>query len=126
MQGADVVSLHLAVDGDRLRLHAGNRAEHEDRAVKNAKRAFDFNCEIDVARGIDQVDVGIVPMDARGGTGDGGGQSGHDTAHVEEEHDVKGGTVRLAGHARHLHPWSSGRRDRGVKVALRQGADPVP
>ena len=52
-----LVALHLPVDGDRLGLHAGDRAEHEDRAVEHAQRALHLDGEVDVARGVDDVDV---------------------------------------------------------------------
>ena len=44
------VPLHLAVDGDRLRLHAGHRAEDQHRAVEDAERPLDLDREVDVAR----------------------------------------------------------------------------
>ena len=52
-----LVAAHLAVDGDRLRLHAGDAAQHQDRAVEHAQRALDLDGEVDVARGVDDVDV---------------------------------------------------------------------
>ena len=45
-----VVPLHLAVDRDRLRLHASHRAEDQHGAVKHAERALDLDREVDVAR----------------------------------------------------------------------------
>ena len=44
------VPLHLAVDGDRLRLHAGHRAEDQHGAVEDAERPLDLDGEVDVAR----------------------------------------------------------------------------
>ena len=49
-QPRHVIALHLAVDGHRLRLHAADGAEHQDRAVEHAEAALDFDGEIDVAR----------------------------------------------------------------------------
>ncbi len=36
------VALHLAIDCNRLRLHAADAAENEDGSVKNAKCTLDF------------------------------------------------------------------------------------
>ena len=44
------VLVGLAPDGLRLRLDAGDRVEHGDRAVEDAQRALDFGGEVDVAR----------------------------------------------------------------------------
>jgi hypothetical protein len=66
-----VVPLHLSIDRDRLRLHARHTAEHEDRAVEHAKRAFDLDCEVDVARRVDDVDIGAFPFAVRCGGLDG-------------------------------------------------------
>ena len=52
-----LVAAHLPVDGDRLGLHAGDAAQHEDRAVEHAQRALDLDGEVDVARRVDDVDV---------------------------------------------------------------------
>ncbi len=60
-QARHVVALHLAVDGHRLRLHAADRAEHQDGAVEHAEAALDFDGEVDVARGVDQVDRVVFP-----------------------------------------------------------------
>ena len=64
------VPLHLAVDGDRLRLHAGDGAEHEHGAVEDAERPLDLDGEVDVARGVDDVDLLVLPVDRGGGRGD--------------------------------------------------------
>ena len=56
-----LVAGHLAVDGDGLGLHAADRAEHEDRAVEHAQRALDLDREVDVAGGVDDVDVVVAP-----------------------------------------------------------------
>ena len=44
------VLVGLAPDGLGLRLDAGDRVEHGDRAVEHAQRALDFGREVDVAR----------------------------------------------------------------------------
>ena len=57
---------HVVVVGQspvrlRLRLHAGHTVEHDDRAVEHAQRAVHFDREVDVARGVDQVDLLVAP-----------------------------------------------------------------
>ena len=69
-QPRHLVPLHLAIDRHRLALHATHGAEHQNRAVEHAQRAFHLNGEIDVARSIDEVDVAVVPLHAGGGAGD--------------------------------------------------------
>ena len=64
------VTLHLAIDGDRLRLHAGHGTEHEHRAVEHAERPLDLDGEVDVARRVDDVDLLVFPVDRGGGRGD--------------------------------------------------------
>ena len=58
-----MVALHLAIDGHRLRLHAADGAEHEHGAVEHAEAAFHFDREVDVARGVDQVDRVAFPLE---------------------------------------------------------------
>ncbi len=65
------VAAHLAVDRERLSLHAANGAEHEDRPVKHAEAALDFDSEIDVAGRIDEIDVEAIPLHGGSSTGDG-------------------------------------------------------
>lgn len=53
---------HVVVVGQapvrfRLRLHAGDAIEHHDRAVEHAERAVHLDGEVDVARGVDDVDL---------------------------------------------------------------------
>ena len=67
----NAVAFHLAVDGERLALHAADGAEDHDRPVQHAQRAFDLDGEVDVAGGVDQVDDVVVPLDLGGGGGDG-------------------------------------------------------
>src|SRR6185312_12977040 len=61
----------LAPDGLRLRLHARHAVEHHHRAVEHAQAALDLDREVDVAGGIDEVDVEGAPGEAGGGGGDG-------------------------------------------------------
>ncbi len=70
-QAGNFVPFHLPVHGHRLRLHAADRAEHKDRPVQNAERALDLNREVHVAGGIDEVHRVPLPLQVRGGTGDG-------------------------------------------------------
>ena len=65
------VLVGLAPDGFRLRLDAGDRVEHGDRAVEDAQRALDFGGEVDVARRVDDVDAVIAPETGRRGRRDG-------------------------------------------------------
>ena len=51
------VALGLAPDRLRLRLDTRHAAEHRDGAVEHAQRALDLDREVDVARGIDDVDA---------------------------------------------------------------------
>src|SRR6266542_3832457 len=66
-----LVAPHLAVDGERLALDAGDRAEHQDRAVQDAQRPLDLDREVDVAGGVDDVEVEPLPLAVRRGGGDG-------------------------------------------------------
>ena len=50
-----------------LRLDAGDRVEHRDRAVEDAQRALDLDREVDVAGRVDDVDLAVAPL--RGGRG---------------------------------------------------------
>jgi len=53
-----------------LRLHAGDAAEHHDRTVEDAQAALDLDREVDVARGVDQVDLVLLPLERGGRRGD--------------------------------------------------------
>ena len=66
-EARNLVAAHLAVDRDRLRLHAGDRVEHQDGAVEHAQRALDFDGEVDVAGRVDDVDAVLAPLAERGG-----------------------------------------------------------
>ena len=57
-----MIALHLAIDRHRLGLHAADGAEHQNGAVEHAQAAFHFDGEIDVARGVDQIDRVALPF----------------------------------------------------------------
>ena len=61
----------LAPDGFSLRLHPLVAVEHADRAVEHSKRTLDFNGEVDVAGGVDDVEALVMPERRRRGRGDG-------------------------------------------------------
>ena len=86
-QPRHVVAAHLAVDRQRLGLHAADGAEHQHRAVEHAQAPLDLDGEIDVAGRVDQVDRGIAPFDLRGGAGD------RDAAFLFQLHVVHGGAA---------------------------------
>ncbi len=88
-----VVAPHLAVDRHRLRLHAGDAAEHQDRAVEHAQAALDLDREIHVPGGVDDVDLVATPAAV------GGGGLDRDAALALEVHAVHGrADVVLAAH----------------------------
>ena len=89
-QAGHAVSPHLAVDSQRLGLHAAHGAEDEDRPVQHAETSLDLDGEIDVARRIDEVDVVAVPLDRGSGAGDG------DAALALQFHVVHGGAGAAA------------------------------
>jgi hypothetical protein len=51
------VLVGLAPHGLGLRLDAGDPVEHRDRAVEHAQRALHLDGEVDVAGGVDDVDL---------------------------------------------------------------------
>ena len=65
-----VVLVRLAPHRLGLRLDAGDRVEHRDRAVEDAQRALDLDREVDVAGRVDDVDLAVVPLRGGGGGGD--------------------------------------------------------
>ncbi len=69
-QPRHVVPLHLAVDGQRLRLHPPHGAEHEHRSVEHPEAPLHFHGEVDVPRRVDEVDRGVAPADRGGRAGD--------------------------------------------------------
>ncbi len=84
-QAWHAIAPHLAVDGQRLGLHAAHRAEDENGPVQDAETALDLDGKIDVARGIDQVDVVAVPLHRGRRTGN------RDAALPLQVHVVHGG-----------------------------------
>jgi hypothetical protein len=60
------VTISLRPNRFGLRLDTGDGVDDRDRPVQHPQRALDFNREIDVAGGIDQVDPMVAPV-ARGG-----------------------------------------------------------
>ena len=89
-QARHTVASHLAIDGQRLALNAADGAQNEDRSVENAKRAFDFDGKVDVARGVDQIDDVIFPLQLCGSGGDG------DSSLLFELHVIHGRAVAIA------------------------------
>lgn len=53
----DIITLHLTVDSDGLRLDAANSAQNHDSTVEDSESSLDLNGEIDMTRGINQVEV---------------------------------------------------------------------
>ena len=58
----DSVFVCLSPDCFRLRLYAGDSIENHHTAIKNSQTTFYFSCEVDVARGINDVDLVIPPV----------------------------------------------------------------
>ena len=56
-----VVVVGEAPVGLRLRLDARHAVEHHDRAVEHAQRAVHLDGEVDVSRGVDEVDLLVAP-----------------------------------------------------------------
>ena len=67
----DAELVGLTPDRLRLRLDARHAVEHHHRAVEHAQAALDLDGEVDVAGGVDEVDVVVAPGEAGGGGGDG-------------------------------------------------------
>ena len=57
-----VVLVGLAPHRLGLRLDAGDRVEHRDRAVEHAQRPLDLDGEVDVAGRVDDVDPAVAPL----------------------------------------------------------------
>ena len=79
------VLVGLAPHGHRLRLDAGDAVEDGDGAVEDAQRALDLGGEVDVAGGVDDVDLVVLPPAGRRGGRDG------DAALLLLLHPVHGG-----------------------------------
>ena len=60
------VRVGLTPHGFGLRLDASNRVKDGDGTVEHTKRALDFDGEVDVARGVDDVNAVVVPHAGRG------------------------------------------------------------
>ena len=58
----NAIAVRLAPDSFRLGLNACDGIEHSDSAVENAQRALHFDREVDVARGVDDVDLVSSPL----------------------------------------------------------------
>ena len=67
----NIVTVSQAPIGLRLRLHAGDTFNDEDRAIKHAQGPVHFNVEVDMARRVDDVDAVVIPHGGHGGGGDG-------------------------------------------------------
>ena len=73
-----LVAVGLPPHGLRLRLDARGAAEHHHGAVEHAQRALHFDGEVDVSRGVDDVDAVLVVLRVHAApkTGGGGGRDG--------------------------------------------------
>ena len=98
-QPRHLVFVGLPPHGFRLRLHAADRVVHHAGAVQHAHRALDLDREIDVARGVDDVDpmhriIAGHPFPEAGG----GGRRDRDAAFLFLLHPVhrRGAVVHLA------------------------------
>ncbi|MPM85396.1 hypothetical protein SDC9_132477 [bioreactor metagenome] len=67
----DAVLGGLTPYGHRLRLDTGDTVEDGDRTVQDAQRTLHLDGEVDVAGGVDDVDLDVVPVAGGGGGGDG-------------------------------------------------------
>ena len=56
----------MAPDRFRLGLHPAHGAEHRHHAIKDPHRALHLNGEVDVARGVDDVDAVVFPTGGNG------------------------------------------------------------
>jgi hypothetical protein len=70
-QAGDMELVGLVPHRLGLRLDPADRAEHHDRAVEDPQRALDLDREVDMAGGVDQVDLVLAPLEGRGRGGDG-------------------------------------------------------
>ena len=69
-QRRDAQALQRTHQDARLRLHALDRRDDQDRAVEDAEHALDLGDEVGVARRIDQVDVNVIERERRHGGAD--------------------------------------------------------
>ena len=72
----DVVLVGLPPDGLTLGLDALDGREDDDGAVEDPERALDLGGEVDVARGVDDVDGDRLAVEVVPAAGDGGGDDG--------------------------------------------------
>ena len=66
----NTVLVSLTPNGFRLRLNAALCTKNCYRTVKYTKRTFNFNCEVNVAGGVDDVDSVVVPITGCSSRGD--------------------------------------------------------
>ena len=66
----NLVAVHLSVNGDALALDSADGAQHQYCPVQDPEGPLDLDCEVDVTRSINDVDLISLPVDACGGTGD--------------------------------------------------------
>ena len=81
----NLVFIGLTPYGFGLRFDTGNRIENGDGTVEHAERAFDFNREVNVSRGIDKIDSVSFPEAG------GGSRSNGNAAFLFLFHPVHGG-----------------------------------
>ena len=111
----DAVAVSLTPHGLGLRLHAGDRVEHRNRAVEDAKAALDLHRKVHVPGRIDNVDPVVAPERRRRGRGD------RDAALLLLRHPVHRGRAfvdlaHLVGAARVVEDPLRRRRLAGVDV----------
>jgi hypothetical protein len=99
----------------RLRLYATDRTQHRNRAVEYAQAALDFDREVNVSRGVDDVDTMLLELLCHAGPETGSGSGGNrDTTLLLLLHPVHNGSavvnltnlVRYAG----VKKYAFGRR----------------
>ena len=66
-----MILFRLMPDGLALGLNAALCAEYRNRTIQNPEGPFDFNGEIDMTRGVDDVDTAAAPIGSGSGGGDG-------------------------------------------------------
>ena len=90
----DVVPLHLTVDGDGLTLHRADGAEDHDGTVKDTKSTLDLNGEVNMAWGVDEINVELLVLAilGLGPVAEGRGGLDGDTLLTLEIHGVHLGT----------------------------------
>src|SRR5579883_576562 len=94
-EARDAVFIRLAPHGFRLRLDAGDGIENGDGAIEHAKGALDFDGEIHVAGGINDIDAILFGVAGPGGGGGGAGDGNAALAFLL--HPVHGGRAFIHG-----------------------------